>query len=99
MKKSKRSSKRKIADDVDDTLPDDFWEKCEPGHIFLPKLLGKKNAKLLMEGKVGRPVAVNPAPRTSIRLAPDVDAYFRATGKGWQTRINKALREWIAQHD
>ena len=35
--------------------------------------------------------------RTTLRLSPDVLAHFRATGKGWQTRMDAALREWIAQ--
>ena len=23
---------------------------------------------------------------------------FRATGKGWQTRMNNALKEWLSEH-
>ncbi|ASF45257.1 hypothetical protein CEK71_03805 [Methylovulum psychrotolerans] len=25
-------------------------------------------------------------------------AAFRATGKGWQTRMNDALKEWLSEH-
>ncbi len=32
----------------------------------------------------------------SLRLDPDVLAHFRATGPGWQSRINAALREKMA---
>lgn len=32
----------------------------------------------------------------SIRLSPDVLAHFRATGEGWQTRIDEALRKVVA---
>jgi uncharacterized protein (DUF4415 family) len=35
---------------------------------------------------------------TTIRLSPDVLDHFRATGQGWQSRIDKALRDWIAAH-
>ena len=35
---------------------------------------------------------------TTLRLSPEVADYFRATGKGWQTRIDQALKEWIASH-
>lgn len=35
---------------------------------------------------------------TTIRLSPDVVAHFRASGTGWQSRIDSALREWIARH-
>ena len=31
-------------------------------------------------------------PATTIRLDPDVIAAFRAQGRGWQSRINAALR-------
>ncbi|MES9881930.1 MAG: BrnA antitoxin family protein, partial [Sedimenticola sp.] len=33
-----------------------------------------------------------------IRLSPDVTAFFRATGKGWQTRLDEALREYVETH-
>lgn len=33
----------------------------------------------------------------SIRYSPDVLAYFKSTGDGWQTRMNDALREWVAK--
>ncbi len=38
------------------------------------------------------------APRkvsTTVRLSPDVLAHFRATGPGWQGRIDAALKGWI----
>jgi uncharacterized protein (DUF4415 family) len=33
--------------------------------------------------------------QVAIRYSPDVLAAFRATGRGWQTRMNDALREWL----
>jgi len=47
----------------------------------------------------GRPPKETPKEPIHIRLSPEVLAYFRATGKGWQTRIDEALKEWIAGHD
>lgn len=32
---------------------------------------------------------------TTVRLDADVLDALRATGKGWQTRMNDALREWV----
>jgi uncharacterized protein (DUF4415 family) len=32
---------------------------------------------------------------TTIRLSPDVMAAFKATGAGWQTRIDAALKDWL----
>jgi uncharacterized protein (DUF4415 family) len=41
----------------------------------------------------GRPVSPSPKVSTTIRLDPQVLEYFKATGPGWQTRINDALRK------
>ena len=51
-----------------------------------------------LEAKLrGRPRAAVVKERTTIRLSADVLARFRATGRGWQTRIDAALKEWLAQ--
>jgi len=44
----------------------------------------------------GRPLSENPKQLRSIRFSPEVLDYFQATGKGWQTRLDAALKEWIA---
>ncbi|MBF0167918.1 MAG: BrnA antitoxin family protein [Alphaproteobacteria bacterium] len=43
----------------------------------------------------GRPRLQNPKLAIKLRLSPDVVAYFRATGKGWQTRIDETLRKAV----
>jgi uncharacterized protein (DUF4415 family) len=40
----------------------------------------------------GRPPSVASKQAVKLRLDPDVLAYFRAQGPGWQTRINATLR-------
>ncbi len=47
----------------------------------------------------GRPPVAKPKVSTTIRLSQDVTDHFKAGGRGWQTRIDKALREWIGKHD
>ncbi len=42
---------------------------------------------------IGRPKKAAAKEAVNIRLDPDVLAYFRATGPGWQSRINEALRK------
>lgn len=32
----------------------------------------------------------------SLRLSPEVVRHFRAEGRGWQTRIDEALRKFVA---
>ncbi len=46
----------------------------------------------------GRPKAETTKERTTIRLSRDVLDRFRATGAGWQTRIDAALKEWLIEH-
>jgi uncharacterized protein (DUF4415 family) len=41
----------------------------------------------------GRPPSPDPKQPVSLRLDPDVVAHFRRTGRGWQSRINAALRK------
>ena len=41
----------------------------------------------------GRPKSDAPKQATSLRLDPDVLDHYRATGPGWQSRINLALRK------
>ena len=40
----------------------------------------------------GRPKSVSPKEPVKLRLDADVLAALRASGEGWQTRINDALR-------
>ena len=47
----------------------------------------------------GRPPSANPKISTTIRLSRDVIEHFKAGGRGWQTRIDAALREWIGRHE
>ncbi len=42
---------------------------------------------------IGRPPSPNPKQQVTLRLDPDVIEKFRATGKGWQSRINAELRK------
>jgi uncharacterized protein (DUF4415 family) len=45
-----------------------------------------------MKVKRGRPRSANRKLPLKLRLDPDVVAAFRATGPGWQSRMNAALR-------
>ncbi|MBB3997729.1 BrnA antitoxin family protein [Aureimonas pseudogalii] len=45
----------------------------------------------------GRPPAEHPKARVTLRLDAEVAAALRASGKGWQTRVNQALKDWLAK--
>lgn len=36
--------------------------------------------------------------RITIRLSQEVVEQFRATGEGWQIRVDTALRDWLKNH-
>lgn len=46
----------------------------------------------------GRPTSLNPKVFTAIRFDSEVLEAFKASGRGWQTRMNAALKEWLATH-
>jgi uncharacterized protein (DUF4415 family) len=48
--------------------------------------------------RIGRPPKENPKEQVSIRYDADILAAFKATGDGWQTRMNAALREYLEEH-
>jgi uncharacterized protein (DUF4415 family) len=48
--------------------------------------------------RIGRPKAKVTKERITIRLSRDVVTQFRATGEGWQTRVDSALRQYITEH-
>ena len=46
----------------------------------------------------GRPPAPVTKERITIRLSRDVVNQFRASGEGWQTRVDAALKDWLKDH-
>jgi uncharacterized protein (DUF4415 family) len=58
------------------------------------------NAEFSIGGKVirkGRPPLAMPKRLVSLRLDADVVDGFRATGRGWQSRINAVLADHLKQ--
>lgn len=46
----------------------------------------------------GRPLGSGTKAQVTLRLDVDVLEKFRASGDGWQTRINDALKSWVQTH-
>ena len=46
----------------------------------------------------GRPPGTSRKTQMTIRVSNDVLEFFRASGPGWQTRMDDALREYVAAH-
>ncbi|MDP3483437.1 MAG: BrnA antitoxin family protein [Sulfuricella sp.] len=51
--------------------------------------------KLLRRGRPKAEVTKTPI---KLRLDPDIIEAFKASGRGWQTRMNDALRDWLKSH-
>ena len=45
----------------------------------------------------GRPKSENKKLLVSVRYSPEVLAYFRSTGEGWQSRMDSVLREYVGR--
>jgi uncharacterized protein (DUF4415 family) len=83
---AKSAGIKNISIDPDDApeLTEDWFEKAD-----------------LMQGEKlvrrGRPTGRTKSSQT-VRFDLDILAAFKSTGKGWQTRMNDALREWLKEH-
>lgn len=47
--------------------------------------------------KMGRPVGSRKT-ATTIRFDDEILEAFKATGPGWQTRLNDAVKDWLKTH-
>ena len=59
-----------------------------------------EKADLMQGAKVirrGRPAGTAKTLQT-VRFDTDIIATFKASGKGWQTRMNEALRTYLKEH-
>ncbi len=52
----------------------------------------------LMKRSVGRPLGSGTKTQITLRVDTDVVEAFKATGAGWQTRINEILKNWVHSH-
>lgn len=85
-----------IVADLDSRELDDEWfAKAKPASKVLPPEI---YSALVAKRPRGRPKADETKVFTAIRLDADLLDKFKATGKGWQTRVNAALRQYLAEH-
>lgn len=56
------------------------------------------DGRIVKRGR-GRPPLANKKIPVKVRYDQDVIEAFRESGKGWQTRMNEALRQFLAEHD
>ena len=70
--------------------------KSDPdAHPLTPKQL---KAMVPMRALRGRPKSENKKLLVSVRYSPEVVAYFKSTGEGWQSRMDGVLRKYVERH-
>lgn len=80
---------RMIASDPDaPEATDEQLAQAKPFDQAFPAL-----ADAMRKNVGGRPKLDNPKVAVSLRLDQEIVARFKASGPGWQTRMNDALRE------
>ena len=87
---------------VDDiSLTDEMIAQMRPASEVVPDIVEafrrgelQRNPPRRFRGPQKGPTKV----QTTIRLDEDVVGYFKESGRGWQTRLNDALREAVFGH-
>lgn len=70
--------------------------KADPdAQPLTPKQL---QAMVPMKSLRGRPMSENKKMLVSVRYSPEVVAFFRSTGAGWQSRMDGVLQQYVARH-
>ncbi|MBF0327880.1 MAG: BrnA antitoxin family protein [Nitrospirae bacterium] len=84
--------KRGISLDPDNPeLTDSDFEKMRPASEVMPQLV---KAYRRTRGPQKNPTKT----QLTVRLSQDVVEFFKSSGRGWQTNIDKALKEYVRSH-
>ena len=86
--------------DPDDApeLTEEFFLKAVPMIGGKPASIDAADTAFAAALKRGRPKVESPKQALTVRYDTDVIEAFKATGKGWQTRMNAALKDWLKTH-
>ena len=69
--------------------------KADPdAQPLTPKQLA---AMVPMRALRGRPKSANAKQLVSVRYSPEVLEYFKSTGEGWQSRMDRVLCEYVTR--
>jgi uncharacterized protein (DUF4415 family) len=63
-----------------------------------PLTVAQLKAMMPLRTVRGRPKSANRKLLVSVRYSPEVLAYFRSTGEGWQSRMDSVLRQYVQKH-
>lgn len=94
---SKRPNPELIDDENPEWTDEDFSHAKRASEV-LPELFGNKVAAEMLKPRVRGPQKAPLKQATTVRFDPEVLEAFKATGRGWQTRMNEALKDWLRTH-
>ncbi|MBC7964244.1 MAG: BrnA antitoxin family protein [Steroidobacteraceae bacterium] len=86
---------------IDDENPEwttEDFKNARPAGEILHEIFSKEVADEMLAPKPGRKLGSGLKDAQNIRFDRDILATFKATGKGWQTRMNDALRTYLKEH-
>jgi len=76
---------------------DEDFARALPAREALPKIFPPEIAAAMLKPR-GQPKPETPKVHLNLSLDADVVDGFKATGRGWQSRMNQVLRDWIRAH-
>ncbi|MCL4485783.1 MAG: BrnA antitoxin family protein [Nitrospirae bacterium] len=85
------SQEDREAGDIPELTEEDF-SRMNPAPEVVPEIV-----EAYRRSRGRPPKTVTKIPIT-LRLDADIVESFRRTGRGWQTRMNDALRDWLLSH-
>lgn len=84
---------------IDNENPE--WTQADIDNALAFQQMPEQLQSLVLQSqakKRGRPLSQNKKVSVTIRYSSNVIEAFKTTGKGWQSRMNKVLEDYIAQH-
>jgi Uncharacterized protein conserved in bacteria len=92
MSANKKSTDDSWDPDTAPEIPDDAWDWAQIS--VGGKIIREATGTLTKRGRP--PIGDEAKQQVTLRLAPKVIRYFKASGEGWQTRLNETLEEYVA---
>ncbi len=82
-----------LPDEDNPEWTEENFKNARPASEVLPQYIGEEATQELLRRSRGRPLKANKKVNQTLRLDADVLEAYRKEGDGWQTRINRVLRE------
>ena len=86
-----------VPDDENPEWTAEDFKKAKKGRVALEEIFGKKNAELLISGKVGRPKAENPKKLISFRFSNEIVNHLKNQVTGYNRQVENLILEAMQQ--